>query len=180
MRTAASAAGSWSADPDRHRMLIWFGVAAIVGVALVFDSPSMDHRFVLLGAVLPVAESLVGGPWILHTPILGVGLLAAVMLGARGRRLTQRRWLGMPIGMLAHLVLDGTWADTGLFWWPFADAGALGSAPLPEFGRGWGGVILESLGVALGLWAWRRFGMTDPKRRTAFLRTGRLDLGRSG
>ena len=97
-------------------MLVWFAVAAIVGVALVFDSPSMDHRFVVLGAVLPVGEGLVGGPWILHTPILGVLLLAGVMLGARGRRLTQRRWLGVPIGMLAHLVLDGTWADTGLFW----------------------------------------------------------------
>ena len=59
----------------------------------------MDHRFVVLGAVLPVVEGLVGGPWILHTPILGVALLAAVMLGARGRRLTQRRWLGVPIGM---------------------------------------------------------------------------------
>ena len=97
-------------------MLVWFAVAALVGVALVFDSPSMDHRFVVLGAVLPVAEGLVGGPWILHTPILGVALLAAVMLGARGRRLTQRRWLGVPIGMLAHLVLDATWADTGIFW----------------------------------------------------------------
>ena len=160
-------------------MLVWFAVAAIVGVALVFDSPSMDHRFVVLGAVLPVGEGLVGGPWILHTPILGVFLLAAVMLGARGRRLTQRRWLGLPIGMLAHLVLDGTWAYTGLFWWPFAGAGTLGTAPVPEFGRGWGGVILESLGVVLGLWAWRRFGLTDPTRRTAFLRRGRLDLVRS-
>ena len=101
------------------------------------------------------------------------------MLGARGRRLTQRRWLGVPIGMLAHLVLDGTWANTGLFWWPFAGAGTLGTAPVPEFGRGWGGVILESLGVVLGLWAWRRFGLTDPTRRTAFLRRGRLDFVRS-
>jgi hypothetical protein len=160
-------------------MLVWFVVAAIVGVALVFDSPSMDHRFVVLGAVLPVGEGLVGGPWVLHTPILGVLLLAAVMLGARGRRLTQRRWLGVPIGMLAHLVLDGTWAETGLFWWPFAGAGALGSGPLPEFGRGWGGVLLEALGVAMGLWAWRRFGLADPARRTAFLRCGRLDPVRS-
>ncbi len=81
--------------------------------------------------------------------------------------------------MLAHLVLDGTWADTGLFWWPFAGTGTLGTAPVPEFGRGWGGVILELLGVVLGLWAWRRFGLTDPTRRTAFLRRGRLDLVRS-
>jgi len=156
-------------------VLVWFAVAALVGVALVFDSPSMDHRFVLLGAVLPVAEGLVGGPWILHTPILGVALLAAVMLGARGRRLTQRRWLGVPIGMLAHLVLDATWADTGIFCWPFAGVDTLGSPPVPEFGRGWGGVILELLGLVLGAWAWRRFGLADPVRRTEFVRRGRLE-----
>ena len=159
-------------------MLVWFAVAALVGVALVFDSPSMDHRFVVLGAVLPVAEGLVGGPWILHTPILGVALLIAVMLGARGRRLTQRRWLGVPIGMLAHLVLDATWADTGIFCWPFAGVDTLGSSPVPEFGRGWGGVILELLGLLLGAWAWRRFGLADPARRTEFVRLGRLEAVR--
>ena len=159
-------------------MLVWFAVAALLGITLVFDSPSMDHRFVVLGAVLPVVEGLVGGPWILHTPILGVALLAVVMLGARGRRLTQRRWLGVPIGILAHLVLDATWADTGIFWWPFAGGDTLGSPPVPEFGRGWGGVILELLGLVLGAWAWRRFGLADPVRRTEFVRRGRLEAVR--
>jgi hypothetical protein len=100
------------------------------------------------------------------------------MFGARGRRLTQRRWLGVPIGMLAHLVLDATWADTGIFWWPFAGVDTLGSPPVPEFSRGWGGVILEFLGLVLGAWAWRRFGLADPVRRTEFVRRGRLEAVR--
>ena len=97
-------------------MFLWFVVGSVVAVTLVFDSPSMDVRLVALGAVLPVAEALVGGPWLLHTPILGVVGLAVVMLVARGHRLVQRRWLGVPIGLLSHQVLDGTWADTCLLY----------------------------------------------------------------
>ena len=33
-------------------------------------------------------------------------VMAAVMIGARGNRLVQRRLLGIPIGMFLHLVLD--------------------------------------------------------------------------
>lgn len=155
-------------------MLVWFAVGAVVAVALVFESAAMDMRLVMLGALLPVAEGAVGGPWVLHTPAFGVVVLAAVMLVARGRRLIQRRWLGVPIGLLAHLVLDGTWADTGIFWWPFAGVDTLGDGPLPEFGRGATGVVLEVGGLALGAWAWRRFGLDRPEARRAFLRQGRL------
>ena len=107
-------------------MLLWFAVLALVLVAQVFDSPNLDYRLVVLGAVLPVAEGVLGGPWLLHTlPFCGA-VLFGVMLVARGRRLAQRRWLGIPIGLFAHLVLDGTWARTEVFWWPFAGTGALG------------------------------------------------------
>jgi len=107
-------------------VFIWFAVGAVVAVALVFDSPAMDFRLVVFGAVLPVAEGAVSGPWLLHTPLAAVVLLGGVMLVARGRRLVQRRWLGVPIGLMAHLVLDGTWSDTEVFWWPFTGVGALG------------------------------------------------------
>ncbi len=48
-------------------MLLWFAVLALVLVAQVFDSPNLDYRLVVLGAVLPVAEGVLGGPWLLHT-----------------------------------------------------------------------------------------------------------------
>ncbi len=155
-------------------MLIWFVVGAVVAVALVFDSPAMDFRLVVLGAVLPVAEGAVGGPWLLHTLLAGVILLAVVMLVARGRRLVQRRWLGVPIGLMAHLVLDGTWSDTDVFWWPFAGLDALGGSRVPEFGRGATGLLLEVVGLVLGVWAWRRFGLDDQGVRRALRTDGRL------
>lgn len=155
-------------------MFIWFAVGAVVGVALVFDSPAMDFRLVVLGAVLPVAEAAVSGPWVLHTPAASLVLLGGVMLVARGRRLVQRRWLGVPIGLMAHLVLDGTWSNTEVFWWPFAGIDALGGSRVPEFGRGATGLLLEVVGLALGVWAWRRFGLHDPAARRALFTSGRL------
>ena len=155
-------------------MFLWFAAMSLVLVALVFDSPALDYRIVILGAVLPVLEGPAGGPWVLHTLSFAVAVLFGVMLVARGRRLAQRRWLGLPIGLFAHLVLDGTWADREVFWWPFAGASALGRGPLPEFGRWPAGLLLEGLGALAALWAWRRFGLADPSRRRAFLREGRL------
>ena len=155
-------------------MFIWFAVGAVVAVALVFDSSAMDFRLVVLGAVLPVVEGAVSGPWLLHTLLASVTLLGGVMLVARGRRLVQRRWLGVPIGLMAHLVLDGTWADTEVFWWPFAGLDALGGSRVPEFGRGVIGLLQEVVGLALGVWAWRRFGLHGPAARRALRTDGRL------
>ncbi len=55
----------------------------------------------------------------LHTLVGSVVLLAVVMLATRRNRLRGGKLLGIPIGMFLHLVLDGTWADSDLFWWPF-------------------------------------------------------------
>ena len=96
------------------------------------------------------------------------------MVVARGRRLLQRRWLAVPIGLLAHLVLDGTWLDTEVFWWPFVGLDALGGSRVPEFGRLGTGLLLELVGLILGAWAWRRFGLDDPKARRALWVEGRL------
>ncbi|MED5220281.1 MAG: hypothetical protein VYD11_01430 [Actinomycetota bacterium] len=157
-------------------MLIWFAVVAVVAVALIFKSAEMDMRFVMVGVLLPVGEALVGGPWVLHTPAFGAIALAAVMVVARGQRHIQRRWLGVPVGLLAHLVLDGTWADTDLFWWPFTGVDVLGDGPLPEFGRGATGLLLEVAGLGVGVWAWRYFGLDRPEVRRALIREGRLTV----
>lgn len=156
-------------------MLLWFVSLSILIVVLVFQSAAVDYRMVALGAVLPVAEVLLGGPYLLHTLLGSVLAMALVMGVARGRRLVQRRWLGVPIGLFLHLVLDGTWTRTELFWWPFAGFSALGDGRLPEFDRPLGVIlVLEVIGLVVGLWLVRSYGLTDPATRARFLRTGRL------
>ncbi|MBC8364013.1 MAG: hypothetical protein H8E59_03310 [Actinobacteria bacterium] len=160
-------------------MLLWFAALSLVLVAGVFDSPNLDYRLVVVGAVLPVAEGAVGGPWLLHTLPFCVAALFGVMLVARGRRFAQRRWLGVPIGLFAHLFLDGTWTRTEVFWWPFAGIDSLGGSSVPEFSRWPEGLAFEVAGAVVALWAWRRYRLGDPSCREALLRQGRLTGMRS-
>ncbi|NDU79406.1 hypothetical protein GWI34_43515, partial [Actinomadura sp. DSM 109109] len=72
-----------------------------------------------------------------------------------------------------HLVFDGAWATTDVFWWPFTGA-SIGDEPLPSVQRGWWNVPLEAAGLAIVVWAWRRAGLSDAARRRAVLGNGRL------
>ena len=46
---------------------------------------------------------------------------------------------------------------------------------LPEFGHSFGvGILLELIGAACVVWAWRAFDFTDPVKRSRFIRTGHL------
>lgn len=155
-------------------MLIWFLVLAPVSVAEVFRSPMIDYRLVALGAVLPLAEVLVGARF-LHTLLGAVVVMTVVMLATQQRRLVRRRLLGIPIGMFVHLVLDGSWTRTELFWWP-AFGSDFGVRTLPEFDRPLVvGVILEVIGVGVAWWAHRRYGLDDPTNLRRLLTTGQLD-----
>lgn len=154
-------------------MLTWYAATAAAGVWAVFDSPSLDYRLVMVGAVLPVAEVVLGRPGPLHSLVTAVVVLTAVMLGTRGRRLLRRRLLGLPIGLLAYLVFSGTWADTDAFWWPVSGMD-LSEAEPPELARGAVTVVLEVAGIALALWWSRRVGLDRPAHRAEFLRSGRL------
>src|SRR5690606_27994887 len=109
-----------------------------------------------------------GVPPLLHTLLAPVVVMTVVMLVTRNRRLVRRRWLGVPIGMFMHLVLDGAWSVTELFWWP-AFGLDLPDVALPTLGRGVVGVGMEIMGVVVLVWAWRRFGLDDPRRRALFL-----------
>ena len=155
-------------------MLVWFVGMSIVAVLLVFRSPSLDYRLVALGAVLPVGEGLVGGPWLLHTLVVAVAALTLVMLATQQRRLLRRRLIGLPIGMMMHLLLDGIWTRGEIFWWPFLGAG-LGEGGLPELDRPLAvTAVLELIGIAALVWCYRTFGFSDPERRSVFWRTGQL------
>ena len=156
-------------------MLIWFAVLSVLGVALVFRSPGIDYRTVILGSILPLVEGATGGPKVLHSLLGAVALLGIVMLATRRRRLLRRRLLGIPIGMMAHLVLDGAFTVTRIFWWPLAGT-SFGSGQIPEWDHLGVSLVLEVVGVAVGFWAWRWFGLDDPVRRQRFFSDGRLDV----
>jgi hypothetical protein len=157
-------------------MVLWFAGAAFVLVWVIFRSPALDYRMVMVGAVLPVGEALIGGPWVLHTLVGGVAMLLVVVLATQRRRLVRRRWIGLPIGVLLHLALDGSFTRAELFWWPFLGLDALGQGGVPEIERGLApALLLDLVGVACLVWCYRRFGLDDPDRRQVFLRTGHLD-----
>lgn len=156
-------------------MALWFAGMAFVVVWAVFRDTAIDYRLVMAGAVLPdVVDALFRGPRVLHTLVFSVVLLFGVMLATRHRRVARRRWLALPIGTFCHLLLDGMWARTHVFWWPFFGAG-FGEGRLPSLSRPFALLAVEELvGAGALVWAWFRFRLGEPARLHQFLTTGRL------
>jgi hypothetical protein len=155
-------------------MLLWFLGTALVSVWYVFTDPRFDYRLLLVGALLPDLVDVPSGNarWA-HSLTVAVGALALVMLVTTGRKPIRRLLLGLPIGMLLHLVFDGAFASTKVFWWPFS--GGWGSVRVPSLERTWWlDLLMELAGATLLWWSWRRFGLADPARRQQFLRHGTL------
>lgn len=155
-------------------MFLWFAILAPVAVAQVFKSPMVDYRLVSLGAVLPLAEVFFGGPRWLHTLLFSVGAMALVMALTVNRRLARRRLLGVPIGLMVHQVLDGSWTEKNLFWWP-----AFGSefeiSGLPAWTRSLAlGLLLEIIAVVAGFWAFSRYELDQPANQKLLLEQGQL------
>ncbi|MBL89215.1 MAG: hypothetical protein CL517_02930 [Actinobacteria bacterium] len=155
-------------------MFLWFGVTSIVGTALIFRSPFLDYRLVAIGALLPVLETTLGFKWLLHTLIFSVGVLILVMLLGKGKRRLQRKFLPVPIGLLAHLVLDTTWTEKEIFWWPFTGSENFGNeVSRLEFSFSTG-LILEFLAIIIAVWGWKKFEMKNSVNLSAFKRHGHL------
>ena len=76
-------------------MFLWFAGGAFVLVWLVFRSPAVDYRLVVVGALLPLAELPFGSQRILHSVTGAVALLALAIVATPRRRLVQRRRLGL-------------------------------------------------------------------------------------
>lgn len=156
-------------------MILWPAATSLILVWAVFRDPAFDHRMVMAGAVLPdVVDGLVsGGAGFLHTLLASVVLLAAVMVGTRGRRPARRRLLALPIGTFAHLIFDGAWARAEAFWWPLFGGDLDG--PLPALERGLPLLAAQEVaGLAVLGWFWWRFGLSQADARRVFLRTGRV------
>jgi hypothetical protein len=154
-------------------LFFWFVGGSWLLVYAAFQSPALDYRMVALGAVLPLFDGVTGGAWVLHTFVFSAALLGIVMLATPRRRLVRRRWLGLPIGTFMHLVLDGVWTNSSVFWWPFFGFSFGGSA-LPEVDRGALSLLLDLVGLGTIAWCWRRFGLDEPRVRRRFLTTGNL------
>src|SRR5215217_5944262 len=98
-------------------MFLWFIGTAVLTVAFVFRDPTFDYRLLIVGAVLPLGDAATGGAGVLHTLLFSLVLMVVVMLSTVGRRPVRKLLLGLPIGTMLHLVFDGAWATTALFWW---------------------------------------------------------------
>jgi hypothetical protein len=159
-------------------MLLWFLGTALLSVWYVFTDPRFDYRLLLVGALLPDVIDVPGGQarWA-HSLVVAVGALALVMVVTAGRKPIRRMLLGIPIGMLLHLVFDGAFASTEVFLWPFL--GSWGDIQVPSLERAlWLNALMEIAGALMLLWTYRRFGLADRTRRRQFVRTGILtDLG---
>ena len=156
-------------------MLLWFAGLSVVLVWAIFRDTAIDYRLVVAGTLLPdVVDVLTGGAGPLHTLIVSVVLLFVVMLVTRRRRLLRRRLLAVPIGTFVHLLLDGMWRRTEVFWWPFFGT-SFGDTPLPTTTRSALTIVAMEIAGAIALfWAYRRFRLNEPERRNKFLRTGRF------
>lgn len=156
-------------------MMIWFAAVSVLVVAMVFRSPAIDYRTVVIGSLLPLGEAFLGGPRLIHSVLGAVGVLLVVVVATPGRRLLRRRLLGLPIGMMCHLVLDGSFTRTDVFWWPLFGSG-FAKGQIPELSHWGASIVLELVGVAAAAWAWHLFALADPARRRRLVREGRLDL----
>lgn len=156
-------------------MLFWFIGTSVLAVWFVFHDSRFDYRWLLVGAVLPdLVDAPFGGARVAHGVVGSVGLLIVVMFATVGRRVLRRRLLALPIGTFLHLIVDGAFTNTKVFWWPFGGV-AFRDAPLPSWHRGGWDILLELAGLVLCWWAVGRFGLRDRERRRRFWRTGVLE-----
>ena len=154
-------------------MLIWFAAGSAAIVWTVFRSPAVDYRAVALGSVVGLIEVPFGsGP--LQTLLCSCVALAAAMALTVGRRLRRRRRARCADRHVLHLVLNGSWTNEEIFWWPARGDGLFATDSLVLQRGIWSGV-LELAGVMVALWLWSEFGLDDRERRASFLRTGQLD-----
>jgi membrane-bound metal-dependent hydrolase YbcI (DUF457 family) len=149
-------------------LILWFAGGACLMVWFVFREPRIDYRLVIAGALLPdLVDGVWGGARLLHTLVFSVVLMFAVMAATRGRsarvRRRRRQWLAVPIGTFLHLVLDGMWVRTHVFWWPFFGWSFEG-ARLPTLDRPvWVVALQEAAGLAALVWyvGQRRAALAD-------------------
>jgi hypothetical protein len=144
-------------------MLLWFVGTSVAAVWFVFRDPQFNYRLVVVGALIPdIIDGIGGGAGPLHSVVTVIALLAVVMLITTGRRPVRKPLLAVIIGLFMHLVFDGAFANTSMFWWPLGGFATYEQA-LPSIDRGWINVGLELVGAGLILWVRSQIGQTGKK-----------------
>ena len=121
-------------------MLFWFIGTSVASVWSVFRDPKFAYRWVIVGALIPV-----------FSVVTVVGFLVAVMLLTIGKKAVRKNFLALTIGLFMHLVFDGAFLSTKMFWWPLAGLSLDGYA-IPLIERGFLNIPFEIVGIALMLW----------------------------
>lgn len=125
-------------------VFFWFIGTAVAAVWSVFRDPKFAYRWVIAGALVPM-----------FSVVMVVGVLTAVMLLTIGKNATKKaarkNWLALTMGLFFHLVFDGAFLSTKMFWWPVAGLSFEGYV-IPLVERGVLNVPLEILGIFLLLW----------------------------
>lgn len=169
-------------------MFFWFLGTSAATVWLVFRDQRFDYRILFVGVLgVDVFDAILGGARVLHSVTASVAVLLVVVLVTQRGGAARQRWLALPIGMFLHLVFDGAFSSTLVFWWPAREVvynlfssepvgwfAAFDGAQLPSVERGAFNVVLEVAGLLLVAWLWRVHGLSDPGVRRGFVRTGRL------
>lgn len=154
-------------------MVFWYLAPSIVAIHDIFRSRGLDYRLIGFGALLPLLVDAPLGYFAYgHSLFVAVAVMALVMLGTIGRsRLLRRRLICLPIGWLCGLVLSGAFLHDVSFLWPLLGSDFPDDSLIPPVTIL---VLLDAAGIAVGVWAWGRFGLRDRSTREEFLRRGRL------
>jgi hypothetical protein len=156
-------------------MLLWFWGTSIASVWFVFRDPRFDYRLLCVGAILPdLIDVWFGGARAFHSVTVSIAVMLAIVVASAGRKRWRKRALAIPIGMMLHLVFDGAFSKSQLFWWPIGGV-HFRDDPLPSVSRGLIDIVLEVAGLVILVWVYRMFGLRSPVRRRAFLRSGHLE-----
>jgi hypothetical protein len=157
-------------------MLFWFIATAVLTIDFVFTDPRFDYRLLIVGATVPAITDAIGG-WatVVSSVTFAAGVLVIVMFATMGQRERRRLMLGLPIGLLLHMVFSGAFVTTLVFWWPFAGVD-LAAAPSLLWQRGLISLVLEAVGILGCRHIIRRSHLREPEHRREFLSTGRLEM----
>ena len=155
-------------------MFFWFIATSIWSVWFVFRDPKFDYRLLAIAALVPdFVDGLRGAVGPMHSVVTSISVLFFIMIATAGRRPIRQRLLAIPIGMFMHLIYDGAFTDTIVFWWPFTGT-ALSNKSLPSIDRGLVNLPLELFGVVACIIAWRYFLLSNTNNRRAFFKVGSL------
>ncbi len=154
-------------------MLLWFAGLSFVIVATVFASPAIDYRLIVTGSLVPMLEMLLEGPWVLHSLVSPVLVMVFVMVAFQGKRLKQRKWLGIPIGMFLYLFLDRAWMNADLFWWPVSGF-QIDKSDAPTWEEPVLLIFMEVAGLLAAIYGVAKYRIYEKENMKLFLRTGRI------